>query len=63
MNPKKKKQRIPISNELDDGGWNLKKIMKNDWSQPLEFCNTYHEIESQNKSLTWKNNKVKFITN
>jgi hypothetical protein len=34
MNPKKKKQRIPISNELDDGGWNFKKIMKNDWSQP-----------------------------
>jgi hypothetical protein len=34
MNQKKKKQRIPISNELDDGGWNLKKIMKNDWSQP-----------------------------
>jgi hypothetical protein len=31
--------------------------------QPLEFCNMYHETESQHKSLTWKNNNIKFITN
>jgi hypothetical protein len=34
MNPKPKKQRMPIFNELNDDEWNFKKIMKNDWSQP-----------------------------
>jgi hypothetical protein len=29
MNPK---QRILISNELNDYGWDFKKIIKNDWS-------------------------------
>jgi hypothetical protein len=33
MNPKqKKKQRIPISNELDGGGWNFTKNKK--WLKP-----------------------------
>jgi len=31
---KKKNQRKPISNEPSDNGWNLKTIIKNNWSQP-----------------------------
>jgi hypothetical protein len=27
-----KKQRIPISNKLNDDGWNFLKIIKNNWS-------------------------------
>ena len=27
-----KKQRIPTFNELNDDGWNILKIIKNDWS-------------------------------
>jgi len=32
MNKKQKKQRIPISNELNDGEWDFFKIIKDDWS-------------------------------
>jgi hypothetical protein len=31
MNPKQKKQRIPISNKPNDDEWNFFKIMKNNW--------------------------------
>jgi hypothetical protein len=39
------------------------KIIEANPIQSLEFYNTGHESGSQHKSLTWKNNNVKCITN